>query len=147
MLPSSPLAAKLGDECSVGMGCVVGKGASLGSGAALAAGSIVKPGTAVPANQLWGGNPAAKIGDVSADSVAGVVRTAQVTHELAKIHMAEAWKDYAVMEEEAADYKREKGRTVEYMEELREDPKWLPLPTLGENLAKMGIHSNTYTPP
>jgi len=139
--------ATLGDECSIGMGSVVGKGASLGSGAALAAGSVLKPGAAVPANELWGGNPAAKLGDVSADSLEGVVRTAHVTQELAKIHMEEAWKDYALVEQEHDDYKRERTRTLDYMQELREDPKWLPLPTLGENLAKMGIHSNTYTPP
>ena len=139
--------AKLGDESSVGMGCMIGKGASLGPGAALAAGSVLKPGTAVPAKQLWGGNPAVQIGDVGADAAAGVVRTAEVTAELAKIHMEEAWKDLQLVEQEHEDYKREKFRTPDFAESLREDPKWVPLPTLGEHLAKMGIHSNTYTPP
>lgn len=139
--------AKLGNESSVGMGCTVGKGASLGAGSALAAGSVLKPGVAVPAGELWGGNPAVKVGTVGADAAAGVVRTAEVTAELAKIHMEEAWKDLQLVEQEHEDYKREKTRTPDYMEGLRYDPKWIPLPTLGENLAKMGIHSNTYTPP
>ena len=103
--------AALGDESSVGMGCMIGKGASLGPGAALAAGSVLTPGTAVPAKQLWGGNPAVQIGDVGADAAAGVVRTAEVTAELAKIHMEEAWKDLQLVEQEHEDYKREKVRT------------------------------------
>jgi carbonic anhydrase/acetyltransferase-like protein (isoleucine patch superfamily) len=139
--------AKLGDESSVGMGCKVGKGASLGAGAALAAGSVLRPGAAVPAGQLWGGNPAKMLSDVSAESRAGMVQTAEITAELAKVHMEEAWKDLALVEQDHDDYKREGYRTPDVIAQMREDPKWTPLPTLGEYLTKIGVHSNTHTPP
>lgn len=139
--------ATLGDECSIGMGCKVGKGAKVGVGAALAAGSVLPAGGAVPAGQLWGGNPAAYVSDIGGENAAGVVRTAEITLELAKIHMAEAWKEYDLVEQEHGDYKRQVFRTADYISGLREDPGWVPLPTLGENLSKMGVHSNTHTPP
>ena len=140
-------AAKLGDECSVGMGCVVGKGASLGKGAALAAGSVLPPGASVPAGQIWGGNPAAKVGDVTPADADGALRTAELTAELGKLHMDEAWKDLGLVNEELEDRKRERLRTPDFISSLRQDPKWVPMPSLGENLSRMGIHSVNYTPP
>ena len=139
--------AKLADNCSVGMGCIVGKGASLGKGAALTAGSVLPAGKAVPAGQVWGGNPAAQVGEVSADDAEGAMRTAEVTAELGKLHMDEAWKDYQLVNEELEDRKRERHRTPDFISSLREDPKWVPLPSLGEHLTRMGIHSVHYTPP
>lgn len=139
--------AKLGDESSVGLGSQVGKGASIGSGAALAAGSVLPPGGAVPAGELWGGNPAKKLGAVSEDVSAGVVLNAELTAELAKMHMDEAWKPLDLVEQEHEDSKRERVRTPDFISSLREDPKWIPLPSLGEQLSKIGVHSNTYTPP
>jgi len=139
--------AKLSDECSVGMGSVVGKGASIGAGAAIAAGSVLKAGTAVPAAQLWAGNPAKYVSDVSAESTAGAVRAAEITSELAKLHMDEAWKPLDLVEQDHDDYKREAYRTPDFISSLREDPKWVPLPTLGGSLARIGVHDNFYTPP
>jgi len=139
--------ASIGDESSVGMGCKIGKGASLGAGAALAAGSVLPPGTAVPAGQLWGGNPAAYVSDMPAGSTEGVFRTAEITAELAKLHMEEAWKDLSLANQEHDDYKREEYRTPDFIASLRKDPKWVPLPTLGAYLTKIGVHTNTHTPP
>ena len=51
------------------------------------------------------------------------------------------------MEEEHDDYKRQAHRTPDYISYLREDPKWVPLPSLGEHLTKIGVHTNNYTPP
>lgn len=139
--------AKLGDECSVGMGCKVGKGVSIGAGAALAAGSVVPPGTAVPAGQLWGGNPAKMVAEVSVEARAGSVQMAEVTAELAKLHMEEAWKDLSLANQEHDDYKRETQRTPDMISTMRFDPKWVPLPTLGEYLTKIGVHTSKHTPP
>ena len=139
--------AKLADESSVGMGCKVGKGASLGAGAALAAGSVLPAGASVPPGQLWSGVPAKYVGDVGAEARDGLVRTCEVTAELAKIHMGEAWKELGLVEQEAEDYKRQKDRTPERLEGMRDDPNWVPMPTLGEHLAKMGVHSNPHVPP
>jgi len=139
--------ATLGDESSVGMGSNIGKGASLGAGAALAAGSVLPAGTAVPAGQLWGGNPAKFVSNVSAEAAEGTVRTAEITAELAKLHMQEAWKDLSLVNQEHEDYKREEYRTPDFISSLRQDPKWVPLPTLGAYLTKLGVHTNTHTPP
>jgi len=139
--------ANLGDECSVGMGCKIGKGSSLGAGAALAAGSVLPAGSTVPAGQLWGGNPAKFVAQMGPEANEGTVRNAEVTAELAKLHMAEAWKDLSLVNQEHEDYKREAYRTPDFVSSLREDPKWVPLPTLGETLTKIGVHSNTHTPP
>jgi len=139
--------ATLGDECSVGMGCVLGKGSSVGAGAALAAGSVLPQGKAVPAGQLWGGKPAVKVGEVSEEMLSGTVRSAEITAELGKIHMDEAWKDLQLVEQEHEDRKREFFRTPEFISQLREDPKWVPMPTLGEHLTKIGVHENSHTPP
>lgn len=140
-------AAKLGDSSSVGLGSVVGKGASLGSGAQLAAGSVLAPGASVPANELWGGSPAKKLAALGPEAAAGTVATCEVTSELAKVHMDEAWKDLMLVEQDAEDAKRERERTPERLASMREDPKWVPLPTLGEYLNRIGIHENTHVPP
>lgn len=139
--------AKLADSCSVGMGCVVSKGASLGSGAQLAAGSVLPSGASVPANELWGGAPAKKIAALGPEAAVGTLTTCEVTAALAKVHMEEAWKDLMQVEEEAEDAKRAMERTPERLEVMRFDPKWVPLPSLGEYLSKIGAHSNTHVPP
>lgn len=92
-------AATLGDESSVGMGSIVGKGAKLGKGAALAAGSVLAPGAQIPANELWGGHPAKKVGDVDAAAMDGRLRAAAVTAELGQLHMDEAWKALGLVEQ------------------------------------------------
>ena len=50
------------------------------------------------------------------------------------------------MQQEADDYKREKGRTPEYIQTMREDPGWVPLPTLGEKLSEMGAREQYFVP-
>ena len=139
--------AKLGDESSVGMGCKIGTGASLGAGSALAAGSVLRAGTAVPAGELWGGNPAKLVSKLGAEAAAGTVATAEVTAGLAKLHQEEAWKDLGLVNQEHDDYKREAYRTPDFVASLRADPKWVPLPTLGSYLTKIGVHSTYHTPP
>ena len=139
--------AKLGDESSVGMGSKVGKGASLGAGAALAAGSVLPPGVTVPPGELWGGSPAKLVSKRPGDASAAAVTNAEVTSSLARLHQEEAWKELGLANQEHDDYKRETYRTPDYISSLRTDPKWVPLPTLGEYLTKIGAHSNYHTPP
>ena len=62
-----------------------------------------------------------------------------MTADLAALHMDECWKDAALVEQEHEDYKRERTRTPEYLASLREDPGWVPLPTLGQHLEEMGM--------
>jgi acetyltransferase-like isoleucine patch superfamily enzyme len=51
----------------VGAHAVVFPGASLGQHAVLAPNSVAAPGTKIGAGELWGGNPAVKLGDIKAN--------------------------------------------------------------------------------
>ena len=53
----------------------------------------------MPAGQVWSGSPASYVSDVSSEAADGVVRSAEVTMELSKVHMDEAWKDLALVEQ------------------------------------------------
>ena len=120
------------------------KGSSLGKGSILTAGSVLPAGASVPSGEVWGGNPAKKVGLAGDDDATGVVAVAQMTNELAKMHADEAWKDLALIEQEKGDYKRQVERTPEVIAGMRRDPGWVPLPTLGGFLGKLEIHSQTY---
>lgn len=126
------------------MGCKLMSGSSLGSQAILMAGSVLPAGVSVPSGEVWAGSPAAMVGKVNEEDVNGIVAVAEVTNELAKLHADEAWKDPALVEQEKGDYKRQKLRTPEYISQLRSDPGWVPMPTLGGALSEMEIHSQTY---
>lgn len=135
----------LADECSVGLGCNVGKGCTLGKGSALAAGAVLAPGTSVPAGELWGGAPAKKVATISTVEAGGIVATASLTSDLGALHMEEAWKDLSLVDQEHADYKRQAQQTPETISAMREDPGWVPLPTLGEWLAKTEVSTRSFT--
>lgn len=50
-----------------------------------------------------------------------------------------------MVEQEHADYKRQAQQTPETISAMREDPGWVPLPTLGEWLAKAEVSTRTFT--
>lgn len=137
--------ATLADECSVGLGCKVGTGCSIGKNAMLAAGSVLPPGSTVPAGEVWAGAPAKKVETTSATDAASIVATATLTAELGALHMEEAWKDLTLVDQEHNDYKRQVFQTPEVISAMREDPGWVPLPTLGEWLAKTEVSTRTFT--
>ena len=137
---SMVLNSKVGDGVSIGMGSKVFKGCTIGANAILAAGSVLPADTTIPAGEMWGGSPAKKIGMVTPTDSAGIARTAEATAELAKLHMDEAWKHPGLVEQEKEDWKREVHRTPARAATLRYDPKWVPLPTLGEKLNSIGVH-------
>lgn len=137
-------ASSVGDEASIGAGCKVLKGSSLGARSVLVAGSVLPVGAVVPAGEIWAGSPAKKVAAVTEEDVAGIVSSAELTAELAKVHADEAWKELSLVEQEHADYKRQRQRTPDQIASMRADPGWVPLPTLGGYLSKIGIHSHTY---
>ena len=53
--------------------------------------------------------------------------------------------DLSMVEQEHADYKRQAQQTPETISAMREDPGWVPLPTLGEWLAKAEVSTRTFT--
>lgn len=53
------------DGSTIGAGAVIGEGAVVGENCHIAAGAVVPAHTLVPDNQLWAGNPAVYVRDVS----------------------------------------------------------------------------------
>lgn len=139
-------AATVGSGSSIGAGCKVLKGASVGEGSVLTAGSVLPAGASVPSGEVWSGVPAAKVERITDADVAGIAATAELTADMGRLHMDHSWKDLALVEQEHGDYKRQRHRTPEAISSLRQDPGWVPLPTLGGFLSEIGAHSQTYVP-
>ena len=55
----------VGDQCLIGQGSVVCEGCTVGTGSIIAAGAVLPPQTHVPSNQMWAGNPAKYMRDVT----------------------------------------------------------------------------------
>ena len=53
--------------------------------------------------------------------------------------------DLSLVDQEHADYKRQAQQTPETISAMREDPGWVPLPTLGEWLAKTEVSTRSFT--
>jgi gamma-carbonic anhydrase len=59
--------ATIGDYCLIGMGSLIQEGAVVESEAFVAAGAVIGPNQVVRSGELWIGNPARKMRDLSAD--------------------------------------------------------------------------------
>jgi gamma-carbonic anhydrase len=78
----------LHDRAFVGLGSIVMDGCVIESDAMLAAGAMLTPGKRIPSGQLWAGQPARYVRDLTPQELAG--HQAGVAHyvELAKAHSA-----------------------------------------------------------
>ena len=56
----------------IGQGAVIQKGSIIESYSIVAAGAVVQPGTLIPSKQLWAGNPAAYVRDLTDDEAEGL---------------------------------------------------------------------------
>jgi acetyltransferase-like isoleucine patch superfamily enzyme len=54
------------DDVFIGTNCIIGKGITIGARSVIAAGSVVVKN--VPADEIWGGNPAKFIKKINEDS-------------------------------------------------------------------------------
>jgi len=59
-------------EVFIGSRCVLMEGCVVESGAMLADGTVLPPGRRIPGKQLWGGNPARFIRDLTYDELADI---------------------------------------------------------------------------
>lgn len=73
----------------IGMGAIVLDGALIESNTIIAAGTVVPPGRRIPANQLWAGNPAKYIRDISDDEAADITKQAKEYVAVAASHSDE----------------------------------------------------------
>lgn len=64
--------ATVGDECLIGMGCVLKPGSVVESQSFVAAGAVIDRGDVVKSGELWGGNPARKLRELTAEEKAKI---------------------------------------------------------------------------
>jgi len=81
-------ACTLEDECFIGMGSTVLDGAVVERHAMVAAGALVPPGKRVPSGELWAGNPAKKLRDLTPADVAGFKKSVDGYVALSKTFMS-----------------------------------------------------------
>ncbi|GAB9464386.1 hypothetical protein Gpo141_00001817 [Globisporangium polare] len=73
----------------IGMGSIILDGALVESNTIIAAGSVVPPGRRIPSGQLWAGNPAKYVRDISDDEVSDIVKQAAEYKSIAETHSDE----------------------------------------------------------
>ncbi len=79
----------VGSEVLIGQGAIVQEGAVVGDRCIVAAGAVVLPGVSIPSGQLWGGNPAKFIRDITADEGKAFAKQAASYASVASEHAAE----------------------------------------------------------
>ena len=77
------------DSASIGAGAIVLEGALVESGARVGDGAVVHPGRRIPAGQLWEGNPAVFVRDLTKQELSEAPGHAAEISELAKEHANE----------------------------------------------------------
>ncbi|TMW57095.1 hypothetical protein Poli38472_003020 [Pythium oligandrum] len=73
----------------IGMGSIILDGALVESNTIIAAGSVVPPGRRIPSGQLWAGNPAKYVRDISDDEVSDITKQAKEYKGIAQTHSDE----------------------------------------------------------
>jgi len=82
-------ATTIEDRCLVGMGSVLEDGSYMETMSMLGAGSVLKSGSRVKSNQLWVGNPAKYVRDLSGMEVLSIDNSARHYADLAREHLRE----------------------------------------------------------
>eukprot|EP00904_Undaria_pinnatifida_P000658 jgi/Undpi1/10593/HiC_scaffold_29.g13043.m1 len=79
----------IGNRCRIGAGAVVAEGSVVDEGGQIAAGTVVPPGCLVPKNELWAGNPAKFVRELSEEEVMKVETEAETMSRLGELHADE----------------------------------------------------------
>jgi len=82
--------AHVASNSMVGAGSIVCRGATMESGSMLCAASVLRSGAIVPSGEMWSGNPAQKIGDLSEQEKDFIIKAAKHQILLAVEH-SDAW--------------------------------------------------------
>ena len=77
------------DSCLIGHRAVVLDGSLVESNSIVEAGTVVPPGRRIPSGQVWGGNPAAFIRDVTEEDTALIQKEAENYCHISDIHKTE----------------------------------------------------------
>lgn len=82
-------ACTIGDRAFIGMKACVMDDAQIEDGAMVAAGALVTPGKIVPSGQLWGGQPARYMRDMTVDETAFLEISARKYRDLASWYLGD----------------------------------------------------------
>jgi carbonic anhydrase/acetyltransferase-like protein (isoleucine patch superfamily) len=99
-------AVTLNDDCFIGMGSHLMDGVVVESNAIVGASSVVAADTVVKSGQMWAGNPAQYVRDITAEEKALISARADRYHELAMEHQEETDKTWMDLAEDQAERKR-----------------------------------------
>lgn len=119
------------DEAFVGMGATLLDGVVVEKHGMVAAGSLVRQNTRIPCGQVWAGNPAKFLRNLTEEEIAFISQSAVNYVNLAQVHAAENAKSYDEIEFEKMLRKKFAHRDEEYDSMLgvvREVPPELILP-------------------
>ena len=75
------------DECVIGMGAVISEGSIVDKNSIVAPGAVVLPETFIPSGQLWAGNPAVFIRNLSEEEIAQIPQVLFIYFFIYKLHM------------------------------------------------------------
>lgn len=64
----------IGTQVLIGQGSIIQEGCEIGNNVIIAAGAVVLPGTVVPEGQMWAGNPAKYIRNITDEEKAGIIK-------------------------------------------------------------------------
>lgn len=103
--------ATIGDGTMIGMGAIVQAGAKIGNDCFIDGGCVVPANTVIPSGQLWTGNPARRLRDLTNEEMTYIRSTALEYGRLSQVHFEQHLKTPEQLEEEAELrlFKLEKG--------------------------------------
>ncbi|XP_057542380.1 gamma carbonic anhydrase 1, mitochondrial [Amaranthus tricolor] len=119
------------DEAFVGMGATLLDGVVVEKHAMVAAGALVRQNTRIPSGQVWGGNPAKFLRNLTEEEMAFISESASNYSNLARVHAAENDKGFDEIEFEKVLRKKYAKKDEEYDSMIgivRETPPELILP-------------------
>lgn len=90
----------VGNHVLIGQGAIVPEGCVIERHSTIAAGAVLLPDTLVPSGQLWAGNPAKFVRDLTAAEKADLERGAKSYADLSKQH-AEEFKPFGLAYQQA----------------------------------------------
>jgi len=101
-------------DAFIGMGATLMDGAKVESGAMVAAGALVTSDTTVPAGQIWAGNPAKFLRNLTEGEASFFAKSAENYTALAETHLAENSKSWEQVAEEKEMRKANRERDTDY---------------------------------
>lgn len=119
------------DEAFVGMGATLLDGVVVEKHSMVAAGSLVRQNTRIPSGQVWGGNPAKFLRNLTEEEIAFIAQSATNYINLARVHAGENDKSFDEIEFEKVLRKKFARKDEEYdsmIGVVRETPQELILP-------------------